>query len=109
MHLAVSLRPYNDPEAAPDLVYLNKRSTKPKMSSKVKGHLVTAVAWDRPEHITADSTGPLLVGTALGLVFEAEMNDTSHEKGALSVFKGNAALEKKWDLVFDVRGGKSKK
>ena len=36
MHLAVSLRPYNDPEAAPDLVYLNKRSTKPKMSSKVR-------------------------------------------------------------------------
>ena len=61
---------------------------------------MTAMAWDTPDHITSDSSGLVLIGTALGLVFEAELVDTGPERGALmgGLFKGNT-LERRWEQV----------
>ena len=103
-HLVISLRPNNDPEAFPDFVYLNRRSIKPKMSSKGKNHLVSAMAWDTPDHITSDSTGVALIGTALGLVFETELVDPGQDKAFINMPFKSSNLEKRWQQVLDLRG-----
>ena len=67
---------------------------------QVRGHLVTAFAWDTPDRITSESSGLVLIGTALGLVFEAELVDSGPERGALmgGLFKANT-LERRWEQV----------
>lgn len=58
--------------ASGDSFYLNKMSRKPRLISKLKGHKITAVAWNNL-HTTDTSTGRILVGTSKGLLFEVEL------------------------------------
>lgn len=54
------------------LFYLNRRSTKVKQISKFRGSEVTSVAWSF--NMTAESTtGPILLGTSKGAIFEMEI------------------------------------
>ncbi|KAI8926418.1 Pep3/Vps18/deep orange family-domain-containing protein [Entophlyctis helioformis] len=51
--------------------YLHARWTKPRLLSKIKGVRLRSVAWG-PED-GADTTGPLLLGSSQGHVFETEL------------------------------------
>ena len=63
-HLVLVLKPVDASEGSqPDILYLNNKSGKPKLSSKIKGHLVTSVSWLSTN--TSDAvTGPVLMGTS---------------------------------------------
>ncbi|CAH0563550.1 unnamed protein product [Brassicogethes aeneus] len=72
-HLLLTLapKPLMGPEVGPELLYLSRKSTKLKSTSKFRGHEITEVAWC----LTNDSestTGPILLGTSKGLIFETE-------------------------------------
>lgn len=96
--LTIARQPGNDSE----LLYLNRRSTKFRSSPKAKGHLITAVGWcDAPYRIASSNvatTGPLLVGTSKGLVFETELGG-GEDKGAAASMFGYNNLEQYWKQV----------
>ncbi|KAL2911816.1 tethering complex subunit, partial [Polyrhizophydium stewartii] len=55
-----------------DNYYLHERWNKPHLLSKIRGVRITSVAWGPGE--SAETTGPLLLGSAQGHVFETELN-----------------------------------
>ncbi|KAI1897288.1 hypothetical protein AGOR_G00081780 [Albula goreensis] len=65
-HLVISLN-------TNECLYLNRNTQKVRGLSRWKGHLIESVAWNRVLGTEA-STGPILVGTSLGLIFEAEIS-----------------------------------
>lgn len=74
-----------------DTLYLPLRSNKPKSTSKLKGHLVTAVGWNVRNQ--SDSvTGPILIGTSKGVILEMELTSderlfqSSHEEYCKQLF-----------------------
>jgi hypothetical protein len=58
-------------DAQPELLYSSGKSLKFKQSSRARGFEVTAVAWNHLSD-SAATTGPLLLGTSKGMVFECE-------------------------------------
>ncbi len=70
-HLVLSLRP-SDPEGQPDLIYLGKRSQRFRPSGKIKGNLVTSVSWFA-KNTSEVTSGPMLLGTSKGVVYETEL------------------------------------
>ncbi len=102
-HLMLSLKP-TDPENQPDMLYIPPRGvgqqqSKPKISNKLRGHLVTSVAWC-PWNTNSSSTGPILLGTTRGLIFESEISTES------TVFSsGN--IEKQFKQVYDIGRGQA--
>ncbi|KAK3930225.1 Vacuolar protein sorting-associated protein 18-like protein [Frankliniella fusca] len=54
------------------LFYLNRRSTKLKQTVKFRGSEVTSVAWSF-DMASEASTGPVLLGTSKGAIFETEI------------------------------------
>ena len=99
-HLLLSLKS-SDAESLPDCLYLPPRQngpTKPRISSKIRGHLVSAVAWNQT-NTSLTTTGPILMGTTRGLIFEAEISTES------TMFS-STTMEKQWKQVYDLgRGG----
>lgn len=51
-----------------DNYILNYRSTKPRLLSRLKGNVITAISWSPNE--PSRSTGAILVGTSTGVVYE---------------------------------------
>ncbi|XP_014671555.1 PREDICTED: vacuolar protein sorting-associated protein 18 homolog [Priapulus caudatus] len=65
-HLLISM------EHSTEVLYLSKNSKKVRQASKMKGNVVSAVGWNRRN--TLDSvTGPILIGSKDGLLFETEL------------------------------------
>ncbi|TRY72729.1 hypothetical protein TCAL_00267 [Tigriopus californicus] len=95
-HLVLSTKP-NDPEGQPDLLYLHRDRDKPKFSSKFKGVGVTAVAWHTP-NTSESTTGPILLGTATGVIWETEL---SHQEERFLA----TPLEAYTKLAFDLGQG----
>lgn len=95
-HLILSTKP-NDPEGQPDLLYLHRDRDKPKFSSKFKGVGVTAVAWHTP-NVSEVSTGPILLGTATGVIWETEL---SHQEERFL----STPLEAYTKMIFDLGQG----
>lgn len=62
----------NSPENSPELLYLSRKSAKPKTAVKFRGHEITEVGWN---HLNESdlTTGPILLGTSKGLIFETEI------------------------------------
>jgi len=58
-------------DAQPELLYLSGKSSKFKQSSRAKGCEITAVGWNH-NNDSPSSTGPLLLGTSKGMLFECE-------------------------------------
>lgn len=58
-------------DAQPELLYSSGKSLKFKQSSRARGFEVTAVAWNHLSDSSA-TTGPLLLGTSKGMIFECE-------------------------------------
>ncbi|XP_031550189.1 vacuolar protein sorting-associated protein 18 homolog [Actinia tenebrosa] len=52
--------------------YLARNSKKPKLLTKLRGHLISAVAWNKSK-LTETSTQTILLGTTKGLLFETEI------------------------------------
>ncbi|XP_041071100.1 vacuolar protein sorting-associated protein 18 homolog isoform X1 [Carcharodon carcharias] len=64
-HLLISL-------TSSECLYLNRNSQKVRSLSRWKGHLIESVGWNK--HLGSESnTGPILVGTSQGQMYEAEV------------------------------------
>lgn len=98
-HLLLSLSGRHQEQAA-DLLYLARRSnSKPRqlLPNKFKNHEVTAVGWNFSND-SDSTTGPILLGTSKGLIFETEIafdGDRMFQSG----------LEQYWKQVFDIGKG----
>ncbi|KAM9294249.1 vacuolar protein sorting-associated protein 18 homolog [Gastrophryne carolinensis] len=56
-----------------ECLYLNRNTQKARPLSRWKGHLIESIGWNKFLGTEA-STGPILVGTAQGQIFEAEIS-----------------------------------
>ncbi|KAL4656442.1 vacuolar protein sorting-associated protein 18-like [Arapaima gigas] len=65
-HLVISL-------STSDCLYLNRNTQKVRSLSRWKGQLIESVGWNKLLG-TETNTGPILVGTNQGLIFEAEIS-----------------------------------
>ncbi|XP_062858441.1 vacuolar protein sorting-associated protein 18 homolog isoform X3 [Trichomycterus rosablanca] len=65
-HLVISL-------TTNECVYLNRNTQKVRNLSRWRGHLIESVAWNK-QFGTETNTGPILVGTSQGVIFEAEIS-----------------------------------
>ncbi|XP_048829852.1 vacuolar protein sorting-associated protein 18 homolog [Brienomyrus brachyistius] len=65
-HLVISL-------ITNECLYLNRNTQKVRSLSRWKGHLIESVGWNKLLG-TESTTGPVLVGTSQGLIFEAEIS-----------------------------------
>ncbi|XP_026855194.2 vacuolar protein sorting-associated protein 18 homolog [Electrophorus electricus] len=65
-HLVISL-------TTNECVYLNRNTQKVRSLSRWRGHLIESVGWNKLLG-TETNTGPILVGTSQGIIFEAEIS-----------------------------------
>ncbi|XP_048483000.1 vacuolar protein sorting-associated protein 18 homolog isoform X2 [Plutella xylostella] len=80
----------------PELVYLHRKSSKLKSVSKSRNYEVTEVGWNH-ENESTTSTGPILLGTAQGLLLEMELEAESDR-----MFSGS---QQSWRQIFDIGKG----
>nr|XP_034180513.1 vacuolar protein sorting-associated protein 18 homolog [Osmia lignaria] len=93
-HLLIALVSKSQDNPAPELFYLHRKTTKLKQASKFKGHEITAVGWNFLNS-SETTTGPILLGTLKGLIFETEIGLDGDK-----IF--NTSLEQYWRQVFDI-------
>lgn len=70
-HLLIALSPKCS-GFLPELLYLHRKSNKPKKIDKFRDHEITAVAFNYANQSDV-STGSILIGTSKGLIFETEL------------------------------------
>ncbi|KAH0950839.1 hypothetical protein HN011_007913 [Eciton burchellii] len=93
-HLLIALMPKHGDNPPPEILYLHRKTTKLKQAGKFKSHEITAVGWNF-SNTSETSSGPILLGTSKGLIFETEIGlDTD------KIF--NTSLEQYWRQIFDV-------
>uniref|UniRef100_A0A8C7M0D3 VPS18 core subunit of CORVET and HOPS complexes n=1 Tax=Oncorhynchus mykiss TaxID=8022 RepID=A0A8C7M0D3_ONCMY len=68
-HLVISL-------STSECLYLNRNTQKVRSLSRWRGHLIESVGWNKLLR-TETNTGPILVGTSQGIIFEAEISPIS--------------------------------
>lgn len=56
-----------------ECLYLNRNTQKVRSLSRWRGHLIECVGWNK-QFGTETNTGPILVGTSQGVIFEAEIS-----------------------------------
>lgn len=78
---------------APELLYLHRRSSRPKKVERFRDHEITAVAFN-PKNQSETSTGSILIGTSKGLLFETELS-----------VDGDKMVQNYWKQVFDIGRG----
>uniref|UniRef100_A0A182RCF4 Vacuolar protein sorting-associated protein 18 homolog n=1 Tax=Anopheles funestus TaxID=62324 RepID=A0A182RCF4_ANOFN len=77
-HLFLTFLP-KSPGFTPELLYLQRNSFKPKFVTKLKDQEITAIGFNHV-NISETSTGPILLGTAHGVIWEAEVGLESSDK-----------------------------
>ncbi|TGZ50267.1 Vacuolar protein sorting-associated protein 18-like protein [Temnothorax longispinosus] len=90
-HLLITLVPRHGDNPPPELFYLHRKTAKLKQAGKFKGHEITAVGWNF-SNASETSSGPILLGTSKGLIFETEIG-LENDK----LF--NTSLEQYWRQV----------
>lgn len=90
-HLLITLVPRHGDSPPPELFYLHRKTTKFKQAGKFKGHEITAVGWNFC-NASETSSGPILLGTSKGLIFETEIGLETDK-----IF--NTSLEQYWRQV----------
>lgn len=90
-HLLITLVPRHGDSPPPELFYLHRKTTKLKQAGKFKGHEITAVGWNF-SNASETSSGPILLGTSKGLIFETEIGLETDK-----IF--NTSLEQYWRQV----------
>uniref|UniRef100_A0A1B6D9S6 Vacuolar protein sorting-associated protein 18 homolog n=1 Tax=Clastoptera arizonana TaxID=38151 RepID=A0A1B6D9S6_9HEMI len=101
-HLLMSLVPgaiENNVQA--ELLYLNRKSTKIKQTSKFRGLEITAVGWNQTGQKNDSTTKPFLLGTSKGLILETEISGDSDR-----IFQ--TSIEQYWRQVFDIGKGENR-
>ncbi|XP_063904510.1 vacuolar protein sorting-associated protein 18 homolog isoform X2 [Zophobas morio] len=99
-HLLLTFAPKSI-EGGPELLYLSRKSNKLKSTTKFRGHEFTEVAWNTVNE-SESTTGPILLGTSKGLIFETEIV-LEGDKFFTSGF--SSSLEQYWRQVFDIGKG----
>ncbi|KAJ3625065.1 hypothetical protein MTP99_018635 [Tenebrio molitor] len=99
-HLLLTFTP-KSLEGGPELLYLSRKSNKLKSTTKFRGHEFTEVAWNHLND-SESTTGPILLGTSKGLIFETEIV-LEGDKFFTSGF--SSSLEQYWRQVFDIGKG----
>lgn len=114
-HILIALAAKSS-EVGAELLYLSRKSTKLKVTAKFRGHEITKVAWNNLNS-SENTTGPILLGTSKGLIFETEIvldGDKFFASGFSSIEQywrqlpsyiplyGNREIE---GLVFDIGKG----
>uniref|UniRef100_A0AAG5DYN6 Vacuolar protein sorting-associated protein 18 homolog n=2 Tax=Anopheles atroparvus TaxID=41427 RepID=A0AAG5DYN6_ANOAO len=77
-HMFLTFLP-KSPGFTPELLYLQRNSFKPKFVTKLKDQEITAVGFNHANDSEAN-TGPILFGTAHGVIWEAEVGLESGDK-----------------------------
>ncbi|XP_049287581.1 vacuolar protein sorting-associated protein 18 homolog [Anopheles funestus] len=77
-HLFLTFLP-KSPGFTPELLYLQRNSFKPKFVTKLKDQEITAIGFNHV-NTSETSTGPILLGTAHGVIWEAEVGLESSDK-----------------------------
>jgi len=90
-HLLITLVSRHGDNPPSELFYLHKKTTKLKQAGKFKGHEITAVGWNF-SNTSETSSGPILLGTSKGLIFETEIGLETDK-----IF--NTSLEQYWRQV----------
>lgn len=93
-HLLIALIPKHGDSPPPELFYVYRKTTKLKQAGKFRGHEITAVGWNF-SNTSKTTSGPILLGTSRGLIFETEIGVDSDK-----IF--NTSLEQYWRQVFDI-------
>ncbi|XP_076620663.1 vacuolar protein sorting-associated protein 18 dor [Colletes latitarsis] len=93
-HLLITLVATSQNNNPSELFYLHRKTTKLKQAGKFKGHEITAVGWNF-SNTSETTTGPILLGTSKGLIFETEIGLDGDK-----IF--NTCLEQYWRQVFDI-------
>ncbi|KAG7209765.1 hypothetical protein KM043_011388 [Ampulex compressa] len=93
-HVLMALIPKSQDNPSAELFYLHRKTRKLKQASKFKGHEITAVGWNF-SNTTETTTGPIILGTSKGLIFETEIGLDGDK-----IF--NTSLEQYWRQVFDI-------
>jgi len=93
-HLLITLVSRHKDNPPPELFYLHRKTTKLKQAGKFKGHEITAVGWNF-SNASETSSGPILLGTSKGLIFETEIGLETDK-----IF--NTSLEQYWRQVLIV-------
>lgn len=70
-HLLIATAPMA-PGFVPELLYLHRRSKKPRKIEKFRDHEITAVGFNYNNQ-SEFMTGSILIGTSKGLIFETEL------------------------------------
>lgn len=78
-HLLITLSPKSPTNQSAELLYLHNKSSKPKRIDKFKDHEITAVAFNYDNN-SENTTGPILIGTNRGLIFETEFGIDNNER-----------------------------
>ncbi|GJQ72360.1 dor [Trypoxylus dichotomus] len=99
-HLLLTFTP-NNVKDSPELYYLPRRPNKLKSTTKFRGHEFTEIGWNH-YNTSPNTTGPILLGTSKGLIFETEIA-LEGEKFFTSGF--SSSLEQYWRQVFDIGKG----
>ncbi|KAF5295166.1 hypothetical protein FQR65_LT10554 [Abscondita terminalis] len=96
VHLLLSFAP-KVPRTMAELVYLSQKSNKLRQITKFQGHEFTEIGWNH-NNDSEVTTGPILLGTSKGLIFETEI-----------LLEGDkfftTGLEIYWKQVFDIGKG----
>uniref|UniRef100_A0A1B0CQ76 Vacuolar protein sorting-associated protein 18 homolog n=1 Tax=Lutzomyia longipalpis TaxID=7200 RepID=A0A1B0CQ76_LUTLO len=88
-HLLIALVPKST-QFVPELLYLHRNQSKPKRLDKFRDHEITCVAFNY-ENDSETSTGPILLGTSRGLIFEIEL-----------AVESDKVVHNNWKQVFDI-------
>lgn len=89
-HLLIALAT-KCPGFVPELLYLHRKSNKPKKIEKFRDHEITAVAFNYTNQ-SETSTGSILIGTSKGLIFETELG-----------IEGEKMFQSNWKQVSDIQ------
>lgn len=89
-HLLIALAT-KCPGFVPELLYLHRKSNKPKKIEKFRDHEITAVAFNYTNQ-SETSTGSILIGTTKGLIFETELG-----------IEGEKMFQTNWKQVSNVQ------
>lgn len=91
-HLLIALSS-KSPGFVPELLYLHRKSTKPKKIEKFRDHEITAVAFNYTNK-SETSTNQILIGTSKGLIFETELG-----------IEGEKLFQSNWKQVREIKDG----
>ena len=86
---------FNESQSSAENLYLSKKVIQ---TSKMRGHIISAVAWNyRTDKPNVNTTSNILIGTTKGLIFETELVSSDESK-----FFAIGGPEQYWKQAYDL-------